>query len=78
MEWLRARLVDKWRNLVRLASVRLHLAAVAIAALYAAMPVLDPAIAAALPAPLQTKAIGAYAAIGLIVRVLRFRRSNAA
>lgn len=77
MQWLRARLADDWRQLLGFASVRLHLLAVAIAAVYAAMPALDPAIAAILPAPLQAQAIGLYALLGFVVRVIRFKSSAA-
>jgi hypothetical protein len=73
MNWLRTRLVADWRTLLGFASMRLHLLAVAIGALYAAMPVLDPSIAAALPAPHAAKAIAAYAAIGAIVRATKLK-----
>jgi hypothetical protein len=68
LDQLKARLVTDWRNLLKLATVRLHLIAIAIGSIYAAMPTLDPTIAAALPAPLQAKAIAAYAVVGLIFR----------
>ena len=73
MTWLRAHLISDWN---RLWSVWLHAAFTAVGAVYAVMPVLDPSIAAMLPAPQQAKAIGAYALVGLLVRIVK-QKSNA-
>jgi hypothetical protein len=71
MKWL----VDDWKAALQWSSVRLHLIAATIALIYEAMPVLDPQIAAMLPAPLQAKAIGLYAVIGLLCRVTKIKRA---
>jgi len=68
MNWL----VADWRKLW---SVWLHGAFSIIGAVYAVMPVLDPSIAAMLPAAQQMKAIGAYAMVGLLVRIIKQKSS---
>lgn len=65
------RLADDLRSLARKWSVQLHALMIAISAAYQAMPTLDPSIAAMLPAPQQVKAIGLYAFVGLILRILK-------
>lgn len=67
-------LVDDWRQAWRWSSVRLHAFVALLAAAYAAMPVLDPQVAAMLPIPLQAKAIGAYALFGLLLRVTQLKK----
>lgn len=70
-------LVDDWRQAWRWSSMRVHAAVALLAALYAAMPVLDPSIAAALPMPLQARAIGAYALIGALLRLTQLKKPSA-
>jgi hypothetical protein len=66
-------LVDDIRQAWRWSSVRLHAAMVLIAGMYEIMPALNPQIAAMLPAAQQAKAIGAYALIGLALRVTKLK-----
>jgi hypothetical protein len=73
---LQAKLVADWREAWRWSSVRLHLIAAAVGLLYEAMPVLDPSIAAMLPAQRQAKAIGLYALIGLILRLTKLKANG--
>ena len=73
MNWLRSHLVDDWHSALSWSSVRLHVAAAGIGAVYTVMPVLDPSIANALPGSLQAKAIGLYALGGLVLRVTKLK-----
>jgi hypothetical protein len=56
--------------------VRLHLAVIALNTLFAAMPVLDPSIAAVLPKWLQSPMIGIYASIALALRMTKLKSST--
>jgi hypothetical protein len=47
-----------------------------LAGVYALMPTLDPTLAAMLPLPLQARAIGAYAVVGLLLRVTQLKKPN--
>jgi hypothetical protein len=69
-------LVDDWRHAWRWSSVRLHAAVTLLAGVYALMPTLDPTLAAMLPLPLQARAIGAYAVVGLLLRVTQLKKPN--
>jgi len=71
MNWL----VADWRECLRWSSVRLHGLAAVIGAVYTIMPTLDQSIAGMLPAPLQAKAIGAYAVLALIFRLTKLKSS---
>jgi len=76
VNWLKDHLVADWKLALQWSSVRLNIAASVLALIYAAMPVLDPTIAAMLPARLQTEAIGAYAIIGLVLRVSKLKSNG--
>ena len=65
------KLADDIRSLARKWSVQLHGLMIVIASLYEIMPALDPAIAKMLPADQQMKAIGIYALVGLLVRIIK-------
>lgn len=71
LDRIKSTLVADWREALKWSSVRLHLAVLFLAAVYEAMPVLEPSIANMLPGSLPAKAIGAYALIGLILRVTK-------
>ena len=58
----------------RWSSIRLHALMVMVAAVYEAMPILSPQIAAMLPAQSQAKAIGLYAIFGIVLRVTKLGR----
>jgi hypothetical protein len=73
MEWLKTRLVDDWRNALKWSSVRLHLAMLGVATLYAVMPALDPQIAGILPEHLQGPLIGLYAIAGIALRLTKLK-----
>lgn len=74
---IKAHMVADWRTLLSFASVKVHLAAIAVGAVYQTMPVLDPQVAAALPAPLVAKAISLYAVGGIILRAVKFKQPSA-
>lgn len=78
LSWLKSHLVADWRDFHKWASMRLNGLAVIIATIYQVMPVLDPQIAAMLPAPLVAKAIGAYALFGAMFRVIQFKPATPA
>jgi len=69
MRWL----VPDWQQAWRWASVRVHALMVLLAGVYDLMPALNPQIAAMLPAPQQVQAIGAYAIVGILVRLARLK-----
>jgi hypothetical protein len=70
---LKTHLVADWHEALKWSSVRLHLIVLALAALYEVMPALDPNIAAMLPGGLPAKATGAYAIVGLILRLTKLK-----
>lgn len=74
LERLQSHLVADWRDCLKWSSMRLHVAAILISAMYQAMPVLDPSIAAMLPAPLAAKAVGIYAIGNAILRMTKLGR----
>lgn len=76
--WIRSHLVADWNQAHKWSSMRLHGAAILIATVYQVMPVLDPQIAAMLPAPMVAKAIGAYAILGAAARVIQVRQRPSA
>jgi hypothetical protein len=75
LERLRVELVDDWRLCLRWSSVRFHLVVIALNAMFAAMPSLDPQIAALLPKAFQSPAFGIYAAIALALRLTKLKAS---
>lgn len=73
LDRFKAHLVEDWQSALRWSSVRLHIAVIALNALFAAMPALDPAIAGVLPVSLRNPAIGLYAAAALALRLTKLR-----
>jgi hypothetical protein len=72
-ERFKVHLVEDWQCAHKWSSVRLHLVAIALNALFAAMPSLDPAIAGMLPKVFQSPVIGVYAIVALVLRLTRMR-----
>lgn len=70
---LRVLLIDDWREALKWSSVRLHVAVIALNAICAAMPELDPSIAGMLPKALQNPIIGIYAAVALALRLTKLK-----
>lgn len=74
--WCDAHLVPEWRRFWTLLSVQIHLAAGLYVAVYAMMPSLDPSIARLLPTPFQAPAIGLYAVLGIVARLIAQKSPN--
>jgi hypothetical protein len=69
-------LVPDWKRAWRWFTVQLHAAALSYLALYSIMPALDPSIAKLLPTPFQAPAIGIYALLGIVLRLIAQKRPD--
>jgi hypothetical protein len=74
--WCDAYLAPEWRWFWRLMSVQIHFAAAGYLAVYEIMPALDPSIAKLLPTPFQAPAIGIYAVLGIVARLIAQKKPN--
>lgn len=68
---LRARLIDDWTRAWKFASVQIHLLLLLGVALYEAVPAIPNELAVLIPERLRPVALGLYAAIGILARVVR-------
>jgi hypothetical protein len=78
MNWLRKRLIDDWHRALGLASVQIHLGAIAFLAIYEMVPAVPAEVQALIPSRYRVLIVGGYAVLGIAARLVRQGGSNAA
>jgi hypothetical protein len=76
MKWLTDRLVDDWRRAWRWWSVQLHAFATGLLYVVQFAPVIPPELQAVIPQPWGGIATAAWAALGLLARILKQREAR--
>lgn len=74
MEWLKARLVDDWRNAWRWWSVRWNALGTVLLPLLTAVPAMPAEVQAMLPLKARALAAGLYMLVGIAFRVTQQKR----